>query len=269
MQPAPASAAIRQARAALLGVWRGHYLCGQGETGAEVSFTEMSDAGEVRGVFRFFNLPGHSNALPGAYYVAGRYDVASHALRMEPTAWIQQPPGYIALAVLFPNVLASANSLSGGFPTMAACTFVEVVRSTPAAAAAAAAQSTTAQSGPTAAMLQQVRAALLGVWRGHYVCAQGETGAEMSFANMTDAGEVRGVFRFFNLPGHSNALPGAYYVAGRFDFVSGQLRLDPTSWIEQPPGYIALPVLFPAVSSTSLNGGFPTEPSCTFITLSR
>jgi hypothetical protein len=66
--PAPTSAApshrsLELARGTLLGVWRGSYVCAQGETGVELSFTDIHDDGVVSGTFNFFNLPGQITQL--------------------------------------------------------------------------------------------------------------------------------------------------------------------------------------------------------------
>jgi hypothetical protein len=85
---------LQMARSALLGVWRGSYVCGQGETGVELSFTELGDDGVVVGTFSFFNLPGRSNVKNGEYTLIGKLDLRTRELYLSPGKWIKQPPGY-------------------------------------------------------------------------------------------------------------------------------------------------------------------------------
>jgi hypothetical protein len=93
---------VQQDRANLLGTWHGYYICGQGETGTEVSLTEITEDGKVLGTFRFFNMPGMQNAVRGSYNVLGHYDFATKSLRLDPAGWIERPQGYTAVPILFP-----------------------------------------------------------------------------------------------------------------------------------------------------------------------
>src|SRR4051812_14921427 len=67
------SAAQPGIRDVLLGLWRGSYVCRQGETAVELSLTDM-EGDDVRGTFKFFNRPGQTNVLPGEYNVKGSYN---------------------------------------------------------------------------------------------------------------------------------------------------------------------------------------------------
>jgi hypothetical protein len=93
-QPQPQGDALERVRTALLGVWNGTYLCIQGETYVQLTFTQLQDDGSVVGTFKFSNLPGRSNAESGEYTLNGRYDVAVHRLDLSPGTWITRPPGY-------------------------------------------------------------------------------------------------------------------------------------------------------------------------------
>ena len=101
----------------------------------------------------------------------------------------------------------------------------------------AVAQNKTQIAGASFGTLQTARNALLGVWRGSYVCAQGETGVELSFTQLHTDGVVVGTFSFFNLPGHNNSESGEYTLIGRLDVGTGELFVNPGRWIRQPPGY--------------------------------
>jgi hypothetical protein len=83
-------------RSKLIGVWRGHYICAQGDTGVEVTLTEISEAGDILGTFAFFNLPGMSNVPPlgGKFSITGSYDRKLDNLSFDPVGWIAHPDGY-------------------------------------------------------------------------------------------------------------------------------------------------------------------------------
>jgi hypothetical protein len=88
---------LQQLRAQLLRVWHGRYTCGQGESGVDVSLTQMTDSGAIRGTFSFFNLPRMHNTQPGSFAVTGQFDSSANILRVDPAGWINQPAGWTAL----------------------------------------------------------------------------------------------------------------------------------------------------------------------------
>jgi hypothetical protein len=94
-QVAQTPSAYADAARALMGVWRGSYICRQGETGVELNFTELRPDGAVSGTFSFFNMPGQHNAAEGAFALSGQYDLASGKLTMISGAWIKQPANYV------------------------------------------------------------------------------------------------------------------------------------------------------------------------------
>jgi hypothetical protein len=109
----PAEAApSQQLRGQALGVWYGRYLCGQGESGVEVSLTEISSDGVIHGTFQFFNMPGMHNTQPGKYSVVGVFDVSGNTLRVDPVGWIDQPGGYVMVG--FTGSLNASGTHLGG-----------------------------------------------------------------------------------------------------------------------------------------------------------
>jgi hypothetical protein len=87
-------------------------------------------------------------------------------------------------------------------------------------------------------------------YRGTYVCAQGLTAMTLSIRGignttqtgiMTFAPTAESRFRF---------APGVYTVQGTFDPQSGELALQPVQWVQQPPGFIFLPM-----EGSSTDGG--------------
>jgi hypothetical protein len=119
-------------------------------------------------------------------------------------------------------------------------------------------------------LMQVARSSLLGVWRGSYVCVQGETGVELSFNELRDDGVVVGTFSFFNLPGHSNAASGEYTIIGQLDIGEQRVYLDPETWIRQPPGYIpvGLSISFPSAQTHEISGTI-TNPGCSQILVDK
>ena len=92
---AHAASSNPDAASALVGVWRGSYICRQGETGVEVTITDLTADGAVKGRFHFFNMPGKSNAAEGEFLLSGKYDLAAGTLTMTPGEWIKQPENYV------------------------------------------------------------------------------------------------------------------------------------------------------------------------------
>jgi hypothetical protein len=93
------------ARSRFLGVWRGSYVCSQGETGVDLSFSELHDDGSVLGTFSFYNLPGESNSATGVYTLIGQLDIRNQIVYLDPGTWIRQPPGYgpVGVSISFPS----------------------------------------------------------------------------------------------------------------------------------------------------------------------
>jgi hypothetical protein len=56
----------------------------------ELSLTGLTDSGEIRGTFSFYN-----SYARGSYSVTGAYDRRTNTLRVDPAGWIQQPPAYL------------------------------------------------------------------------------------------------------------------------------------------------------------------------------
>jgi hypothetical protein len=88
---------MQQLRNSLLGIWHGRYIYGQGETGVDVSLTEMTDSGAIRGTFSFFNMPGMHNAASGKFVITGKFDSSSNSLHVDPAGWISNPANWVAL----------------------------------------------------------------------------------------------------------------------------------------------------------------------------
>lgn len=71
---------------------------------------------------------------------------------------------------------------------------------------------------------------LSGVYEGYYYASQGQTGLTLTILS-----EERGIFEFYNMPGHTNAKDGSYYVDITYD--NGQVYLTGSEWIDHPSGW--------------------------------
>jgi hypothetical protein len=76
----------------IVGVWEGSYTAGQGETG--VTFTVYQEGSGVKGMFKFYNLPGRNNAAEGSYYMNGSYDSETKTHTFRGYEWIVHPENY-------------------------------------------------------------------------------------------------------------------------------------------------------------------------------
>jgi hypothetical protein len=74
------------------------------------------------------------------------------------------------------------------------------------------------------------------VWAGEYDCAQGRTTLRLRVVEAHDQ-HVRAVFDFHHVP---SGAAGRFLVGGVFDEHTGNVRLTPGAWIEQPPDYVTV-----------------------------
>jgi len=93
--PASATNANLDPAHALVGLWRGSYVCRQGETAVEISITDFDAKGAIKATFHFFNMPGQTNAAEGEFALSGQYDPALGKLTMTAGEWIKQPENYV------------------------------------------------------------------------------------------------------------------------------------------------------------------------------
>jgi hypothetical protein len=76
----------------LVGVWKGSYVAGQGETA--LILTVYEERGVYMAVFDFYNLPGKSNSGEGKYYMEVSYNQPREKFYLKATEWIERPSGY-------------------------------------------------------------------------------------------------------------------------------------------------------------------------------
>jgi hypothetical protein len=76
----------------LVGVWKGSYTAGQGETA--LLLTVYEERGAYLATFDFFNLPGRSNSGEGKYTMSVTYDKGREKFYLKAIKWIDRPSGY-------------------------------------------------------------------------------------------------------------------------------------------------------------------------------
>jgi hypothetical protein len=76
----------------LVGVWKGSYVAGQGETAMILSVYE--ERGAYVAIWDFYNLPGKSNAREGKFYMQVSYNRSREKFYLKATEWIERPSGY-------------------------------------------------------------------------------------------------------------------------------------------------------------------------------
>jgi hypothetical protein len=90
---APAQQTQRQvSESDLVGVWKGSYFAGQGETALILNVYE--ERGAYMAIFDFYNLPGKSNSREGKYYMQVSYNRLREKFYLKGIEWIEQPSGY-------------------------------------------------------------------------------------------------------------------------------------------------------------------------------
>ncbi|MGB6175320.1 MAG: hypothetical protein WBF43_03025, partial [Methylocella sp.] len=115
----------------------------------------------------------------------------------------------------------------------------------------------------------RIRDNILGVWRGQYYCFRLQGDAELSLTGLTDSGEIRGTFSFYD-----SYARGSLWVRGAYDRRANTLRIDPAGWIQQPQVSFA-PSILGSIdeAKTHFEGSFTGERAealcCTRIILNK
>ncbi len=142
----------------------------------------------------------------------------------------------------------------------------------------------------------ETEGSIAGVWQGRYICGQGPTGVTLTIrvlpprpglqlyiyhwvtslirgpkfepsAWKPKRSEIAALFQFYPLPGAKPAPSGSFELDGTFDPAVGLVDLDPTKWVEQPPGYMLIG--FRAVQDGKSLRGAINEPGCGVIAVGR
>jgi TolB-like protein len=91
--PIPVQQAPRQiSEENLVGVWKGSYRAGQGETALILNV--YKEGSKYMAIFDFYNLPGRSNSREGKYYMDVSYNRGREKFYLKAVTWIERPSGY-------------------------------------------------------------------------------------------------------------------------------------------------------------------------------
>jgi hypothetical protein len=259
---------LHRLRDSLVGIWRGQFVCGQSEGGAELTISEMSETGAIRGSHKFFSLPGRKNLLPGEFAVVGSVNIDTNLMTVQPAGWIHQPPGYDSLGYAG-QLEANGTAFEGKFPGVTGCTTIALKKQTVESLAAIRA-SERAVEEQRASKLRHIRDSLIGTWRGQYICNEGEGGSELIITEMSETGSIRGDYKFFSLPGRKNIPPGEYAVVGSVNTDNSVVTVEPAGWIHQPPGYASVGFVgHLETNDTAIEGKLPNLYGCKTISLRK
>ncbi|MEU3275467.1 hypothetical protein ABZ639_31840 [Saccharomonospora sp. NPDC006951] len=109
--------------------------------------------------------------------------------------------------------------------------------------------SPTSQTSPQADEIDP--AALVGTWKGTYVCSQGETGLELK-VSAPEGDTVAAVFTFSPVEGGAAAESGSFSMIGRNTPNGFVFQQD--KWIDQPGNYIMVDLGIASVSGDTMEG---------------
>jgi hypothetical protein len=87
-----------------------------------------------------------------------------------------------------------------------------------------------------------------GIWKGVYICAQGETNVTMNIEQ--DQCELSTKFDFSESPNNPGVPSGSARLIGSIDN-NGQFNLTGSEWIDQPAGWIIADILGTTTNSKS------------------
>ena len=108
------------------GAWHGQYVCGQGLTALDLTIKEPSP-GRLTALFHFAADPANPGVPEGCFSMAGRYDAASGAVRLDPGHWVMQPAGYVMVG-LAGRLGREGRQIAGRVTRVPVCTVFSVAR---------------------------------------------------------------------------------------------------------------------------------------------
>jgi hypothetical protein len=187
----------------LTGLWEGSYECSQGATALRLTVDDRGD-GTVGAAFEFEPSTDNPDVRKGEYSMTG--NLADGTLVLEPQEWLDQAEGYSMVGL---QADVGGGETLEGTVVGDGCTTFSVERTS---------------TDPW----------YVGAWQGKYGCTQGLTGLTLTIES-TGPGQVGATYEFYEVPENPGVPSGSFRMAGTYE--AGQLRLDGTEWIEQPPGY--------------------------------
>ncbi len=87
------------------------------------------------------------------------------------------------------------------------------------------------------AQLLPGHAAVTGEWTGRYVCTQGVTALELDI-DQGAGRQIVATFSFGPLPENPDIPKGAYRMQGTYDPATRRVKLQGSTWINAPAGYV-------------------------------
>jgi hypothetical protein len=122
---------------------------------------------------------------------------------------------------------------------------------------------------PTPPSSDTARDALIGVWTGGYICAQGETRLRLTLAAGPGPADIEAVFAFGPTRDNPSVARGSFRMEGTFS--DGLLDLHATTWIEQPDGYVTVDLRAPVAGAEpiGISGEILDAPGCTTFSVER
>jgi hypothetical protein len=108
------------------------------------------------------------------------------------------------------------------------------------------------------------------VWTGRYLCPQGVTGVTLAL-EIDAAGGVVATFEFGPLPENPSIPSGSSILRGEAAIENGAvaIRLVPDRWIDQPTGYVMVPMALRGTRPLRALHGMIDAPGCTDIDVTR
>ena len=80
------------------GIWKGHYVCGQGATALALTIVEK-DKGAISATFSFSPSPDNPDVPSGSYTMTGRFQANTRQLTLHPQDWLMHPSGFVAVGL--------------------------------------------------------------------------------------------------------------------------------------------------------------------------
>jgi hypothetical protein len=121
---------------------------------------------------------------------------------------------------------------------------------------------------PPPSQSQAQAAAINGLWKGSYVCAQGATSLQLTITTAGSGDGVQATFNFYSTA--DNTVPtGSFAMQGTFS--GGVLTLDGDHWIVQPPSYqmVGLTANVQGTSPATITGQVTNGVGCTTFAIQR
>lgn len=101
----------------VLGVFRGTYSCGQGQTALTLRVVRTAPGERTRAVFQFGPTAAFPGVPFGSFWLEGRIDLGGGVVTLAPAAWIEQPPQFETVGlngVVDPGGMAMRGTIIGG-----------------------------------------------------------------------------------------------------------------------------------------------------------